>query len=118
MFTISKIFRFEAAHSLPHLPASHPCHRKHGHGYVATFYLRAETLDRNGMVEDYRDLDDVKRIIDDTLDHRDLDEVFEPLFTTAENIARRLFDVVIKSHPSLVAVRVSETPGTSAEYRP
>ncbi|MCG5530849.1 6-carboxytetrahydropterin synthase [Halorhodospira halochloris] len=26
-------FRFEAAHQLPNVPPSHPCHRMHGHGY-------------------------------------------------------------------------------------
>jgi len=37
---------------------------------------------------------------------------------TAENLARMLYGVARELSPFIVAVRVSETPRTWAEYRP
>ena len=31
--TLSKIFHFEAAHTLPNVPPDHQCARMHGHSY-------------------------------------------------------------------------------------
>jgi 6-pyruvoyltetrahydropterin/6-carboxytetrahydropterin synthase len=38
--------------------------------------------------------------------------------STAENIARYLYEFAEGLWPEVVAVRVSETPGAWAEYRP
>jgi 6-pyruvoyltetrahydropterin/6-carboxytetrahydropterin synthase len=72
MHTITKRFTFDAAHSLPQLPDGHKCKRVHGHTYTVVVTLQSANLNRYGFVEDYGDLDDIKRWIDGTLDHRDL----------------------------------------------
>lgn len=115
-FEIAKRFAFDAAHSLPHLPRGHKCRRPHGHTYVVTVYLGAEDLDERGFVEDYAELDDVKHFIDRDLDHRDLNQIL-PAPTTAECIARYLFDCFKSTHPLLTRVDVAETPNTVASYR-
>ncbi|HWS35801.1 MAG TPA: 6-carboxytetrahydropterin synthase [Actinoplanes sp.] len=119
MFTISKEFSFSASHVLAGLPAEHPCGRTHGHNYVVTVELVAEgELDAVGFVRDYRALDPVKKWIDETVDHRHLNDVMDGVNPTAESISRWVFERWQKDLPELTAVRVSETPKTWAEYRP
>jgi 6-pyruvoyltetrahydropterin/6-carboxytetrahydropterin synthase len=118
MYTITKEFHFSASHQLCNLPGDHPCARLHGHNYIAEVELRAEELDENGFVLDYRALDPLKRWIDDTLDHRHLNEVFGHDGVTSEVLAREIFDWAHARWAQVSAVRVSETPKTWAEYRP
>lgn len=116
MFEIRKQFTFSAAHQLDHLPKDHPCSRIHGHNYIVEIVLQAETLNGDGFVIDYGDLAPLQRHIDQLFDHRCLNEWF-PSYPTAENIAQYLFAWCHATWPQTVAVRVSETPKTWAEYR-
>ncbi|MEN9919188.1 MAG: 6-carboxytetrahydropterin synthase QueD [Bacteroidota bacterium] len=115
MYKISKQFSFSASHVLDGLPTEHPCSRLHGHNYVLTVFLKSETLDEKGFVKDYRELSVIKDYIDNKLDHRHLNDVFD-INPTAENIAKELFTAFEKIIPQLYAVEVSETPKTSARY--
>ncbi len=117
MYRISKEFHFSASHRLSHLPADHQCARLHGHNYVVVVELAAADLDTNGFVRDYHELKPLKDHIDENFDHRHLDDVLE-VHSTAENLARYFFDWCKARWPETVAVRVSETPKTWAEYRP
>ncbi|MDR1881577.1 MAG: 6-carboxytetrahydropterin synthase QueD [Prevotella sp.] len=115
MYKINKQFSFSASHILEGLPFEHPCSRLHGHNYTITLHLRALKLDDTGFIKDYRSLDNVKRYIDETLDHRHLNDIF-PFNPTAENMAKYLYDAFKKDIPELYAVEVSETPKTNAIY--
>lgn len=115
MYKISKQFAFSASHILEGLPQEHPCSRLHGHNYLITLHLRADLLNDVGFVKDYRDLDNVKKYIDNTLDHRHLNDII-PFNPTAENIAKHLYDIFKTEIPELYAVEVSETPKTTAIY--
>lgn len=117
MFRISKEFHFSASHQLDHLAEDHPCARLHGHNYIAVVELAAKELNADGFVRDYHDLAALKGYIDDTLDHRHLNNVLN-VHTTAENLARHLYDWCAARWPEVSAVKVSETPKTWAEYRP
>ena len=112
MYRIAKQFAFSASHRLD-LGVGHPCSRLHGHNYTVEIVLAAEELGQD-MVLDYGELRAFKQIVDG-LDHMHLNDVLlcEP---TAENIARWLFDKAVALWPEVVAVRVSETPKTWAEY--
>ncbi len=118
MYKISKQFSFSAAHMLHGLPEGHPCSRMHGHNYVVTVHLRSEKLNDTGFVKDYNELRVVKDYIDKQLDHRNLNDIMSPLNSSAENLAKMLFDVFKPEIPELYAVEVSETPKTSAIYEP
>ncbi|WP_116472835.1 6-carboxytetrahydropterin synthase QueD [Zobellella maritima] len=118
MFTIRKEFHFSASHQLKQMPAHHPCSRLHGHNYVVEIELKSETLDQYGFVRDYLELKAFKDYIDDHLDHRHLNEVLGDECTTAERLARHLFEWAHGHWPEVSAVSVSETPKTWAEYRP
>lgn len=57
--------------------------------------------------------------MDDTLDHRHLNEAMGGgISPSAENLAVWIFDLWVERLPELTAVKVSETPKTWAEYRP
>jgi len=114
-YRIKKDFNFSASHQLFGLPDDHPCSRLHGHNYVVSLELSSQKLNEIGFIEDYRNLDSIKRWIDDNLDHRHLNEVFA-CNPTAENIAQKLFDIFKKDFPQITTVMISETPKTWACY--
>ena len=118
MYSISKQFHFSASHQLLNLPESHPCARLHGHNYIVEVVLESETLNEYGFVRDYNDLDALKNFIDDQLDHRHLNEVLGDNNTTAENLARYIYDWAKPQWQEVTAIRVSETPKTWATYQP
>lgn len=115
MYKISKQFAFSASHILLGLPDEHPCSRLHGHNYVVVVHLKGKELNDVGFIKDYRELNNVKEYIDNTLDHRHLNDVL-PFNPTAENMAKYLYDTFKKDIPELYAVEVCETPKTSAIY--
>ena len=117
MYTISKQFHFSASHIIEGLPDHHPCSRLHGHNYVVELKLMSDTLNEYGFVVDYNALSDFKDIIDNELDHRHLNDIIQGP-TTAEFIAKFLYERAKNIWPEVSAVCVSETPKTWAEYKP
>lgn len=115
MFKISKEFHFSASHRLDHLPEEHPCHRLHGHNYIIIIELYSPTLNKIGFVKDYRELDFIKKWIDDNLDHRHLNDIF-PVAPTAEYMAEYLYKQFKNILPELYSIGVKETEKTIAVY--
>lgn len=128
IYTITKEFRFEAAHFLKGLPEGHQCARLHGHSYRVVVELGADELNDRGFVYDYGDLRPFGAYLDVTFDHQLLNEVLEtetgkPVQSSAENLARYFYNWITSNALNwteghlLRAVRVSETAKTWAEYR-
>jgi 6-pyruvoyltetrahydropterin/6-carboxytetrahydropterin synthase len=117
MITIKKEYHFSSAHQLRGLPDAHPCSRLHGHNYVLTVYL-CGMPNEIGFVQDYRELDKIKKYVDDILDHRNLNDIFPDINTTVENMCVRLYDIFKTDYPLLSAVELSETPKTNCRYEP
>jgi 6-pyruvoyltetrahydropterin/6-carboxytetrahydropterin synthase len=115
MYRITKEFAFCASHHLEGLPDTHPCSRDHGHNYLIKVELSDTKLNETGFVIDYRKLDSIKQLIDETLDHRNLNDVLV-CNPTAENIAKELFKTFKGRFPQLTAIEVSETPKTNCRY--
>ena len=118
MYIIAKEYHFSASHQLLHLPDAHPCARMHGHNYLVEVELQSEHLNADGFVRDYRELDALKIYIDETFDHRHLNDVLGDDKVTAEHLARHFYDWCKAKWPEVTSVRVKETPRTVAEYRP
>jgi 6-pyruvoyltetrahydropterin/6-carboxytetrahydropterin synthase len=116
MNTISKEFHFSASHLLAGLPKEHPCARLHGHNYVLTMYFRGKP-NEVGFVIDYRDLEPVKKYVDEKLDHRHLNSVFR-CNPTVENMSEAIYWMFKEQFPQLSAVGLSETPKTRCIYEP
>lgn len=128
MYTISKEFHFSASHILYGLADGHPCGRMHGHNYVIVVELQSQSLNKTGFVKDYRELDPIKKFIDEELDHKHLNDIPDPFKSSfplfpgnpsAENMARALFNVfqfIMPDDVKISAVTVKETPKTAARY--
>jgi len=114
-YQISKIFNFSASHILNGLYENHPCSRLHGHNYAIRFWFGSDELNETGFVIDYKELDEIKNYINNSLDHRHLNDIFD-FNPTSENIAKFLFDNFKQKYSQLVRVEVSETPFTNAFY--
>jgi len=117
MFRISKEFHFSASHRLSHLPPDHQCYRLHGHNYIVVVELASAVLNADAFVRDYHELKTLKTYIDDSFDHRHLDDILD-VPSTAENLAKHFYDWCKARWPETASVKVSETPKTWAEYRP
>jgi 6-pyruvoyltetrahydropterin/6-carboxytetrahydropterin synthase len=120
VYRISKKWTFDAAHHLDGLPDGHKCARVHGHTWTVEVVLAAATLTGPGFVTDFGDLAPLGRYLAETLDHRDLNEVLD-VAPTSEHLARHVAQWFLEHvQPNvagrLVAVRVSETPTSAAEY--
>jgi 6-pyruvoyltetrahydropterin/6-carboxytetrahydropterin synthase len=112
-FSITKDFRFEAAHRLESLGPRHKCARLHGHTYHVELRLTADELTGPGFVTDFGDLAPFGRFLEENLDHQFLNEVL-PCEPTSELLARYLAEwFVANLAPEipgrLTAVCVSET---------
>jgi 6-pyruvoyltetrahydropterin/6-carboxytetrahydropterin synthase len=114
-YEITKSFRFEAAHSLPHLPADHQCRRLHGHSYEIIVGVSGPVV--NEWVQDYADISAVVRPVVAALDHRNLNDIL-PCATTAENLALWLWSQIAPGLPLLSRIEVRETPTSNVILRP
>lgn len=119
MLVISKNFKFEAAHQLIHHDGI--CQRLHGHSYHFKLEVRGAMKTfgpKRNMVLDYSDLSIAGKEIENQLDHRFLNEIFNEEMPTAEYISEWIFLQVSKTVPDLWAVEVSETESTSCRFCP
>lgn len=134
MYQIAKRFEFSAAHRILGLPTGHKCSRLHGHNFLVEVVVEATELDARGFAGvDYGEFGDFKRVVE-SWDHRTILRAHDPIADylvqhekeslilvdwqpTSENIARHLYRVAIECvSPNVVAVRVSETSNTWADF--
>lgn len=107
MYYVSKRLEISASHHL-RLSYESKCTRPHGHNWILTVHCRARELNADGMVEDFTT---IKRMVQERLDHTDLNEVL-PFNPTAENIARWVVDSI----PTCFRCDVCESEGNTASY--
>lgn len=84
------------------------CSNIHGHNWIITVYCKAETLNADGMIIDFKH---IKELIHDKLDHGFLNEIL-PFNPTAENMARW----VVEQIPQCYKATVQESEGNIAAY--
>lgn len=119
MWTLTKTFRFEAAHKLPLHDGK--CARLHGHSWVGEVEVRGHQLHRGGaeagMVIDYGTIAGILRpIVDGYLDHFYLNDKLPLDNPTSEEVARWVYDRVKPYLPELVAVTIHETCTARCRY--
>jgi len=108
MYYISKVLEISGAHRLE-LPYESKCCSLHGHNWIVTVYCKAKELDENGMVCDFTI---VKKLVQDKLDHKIINDVIPNINPTAENMARWICDQI----PNCYKVSVQESSGNIATY--
>ena len=121
MTTVTKIFKFEACHNLPHYEGA--CHNLHGHSYKleVTVGGTVETSTDNpkcGMIVDFKDLKKiVNEVAVDKYDHSYLNDYFPN--PTAEVMVKQIATDIISRLPRnvyLVSCKLWETDTSYAEY--
>ncbi|MGK7933804.1 MAG: 6-carboxytetrahydropterin synthase QueD [Microcystaceae cyanobacterium] len=117
---ISKQFRFEAAHQLPHHDGK--CRRLHGHSWVGKVYVKGNELQqagsKQGMLMDYGEIKQyLKPLLDKFLDHHYLNETTGLENPTSEALARWIYDYLEEiGLPGLYAVEIQETCTSACFY--
>lgn len=109
MYYVRKAFEVSAAHQLK-LPYESKCQNLHGHNYIITVYCSCldSQLTDYGMVIDFTD---IKKLIQDKLDHKNLNDVFS-FNPTAENMAKWIVDTL----PFCYRAEVEESKDNWAAY--
>lgn len=114
--TLSKTFRFEAAHYLPTFPEGHKCRRMHGHSFRVDVVVRGEVPEQAGYLLDYGEITAAIEPIRQRLDHYLLNDIEGLANPTAENLARWIHQQLRPALPMLHLVRVHETCTSTCEY--
>lgn len=131
MITISKQYSFDAAHQLYDHNESEEwnqntfgkCAQLHGHTYNLEVEVTGNVSEDTGMVLNYFDLDEIVKPIVESLDHKNLNDVFSGL-TTAERmvaeIATQIRKAILAKFPDiwieLTKITLQETPKTKAVW--
>lgn len=117
--------RFRAGHRLLH-PYVGKCNNPHGEGYTLICILEKNELDDKGLVLDFGEVKkSIQALVDNKFDHAymynkkdDLGKIFKSkgfkVFEmegnpTAENMAKMIFEYIVKIFPSLIKVGVVES---------
>ncbi|NLH98452.1 MAG: 6-carboxytetrahydropterin synthase QueD [Chthonomonadales bacterium] len=111
MYTLIVKTTFEASHSIPGHEGK--CARLHGHTYRVEAEFSGDELDRIGMLRDFSEL---RRALEEIVpDHTHLNDVLD-VPTTAEHVARWIFDELAARELPVTAVAVWETDRYGCRY--
>ena len=136
MITVTKTVKFDAAHVLTNHQGL--CKNLHGHTYRVDISVSQREGEDSDMVIDFKDLKSIaEAVICDRFDHafiynttspgeceiaavvekNSMRTVAIPFRSTAENLAKYFFELLIARIPNITSVKVWETAMSSAEYR-
>lgn len=107
MYYVTKRMEIAGCHHL-NLSYESKCENLHGHNWIVTVFCKAENLNSDGMVIDFKH---VKNKIHGFLDHENFNELL-PFNPTAENIAKWIVEQI----PMCYKAIVQESEGNTAIY--
>ena len=113
---IFKIFSIEAAHLLPHLPATHKCRRLHGHSFRVEIHATGVVTAKEAWVMDFADVGRAFAPLYDQLDHHYLNEVPGLENPTSENLAKWIWTRLKPTLPQLSKIVIRETCTSGCVY--
>lgn len=106
MWELSKLFWFEAAHTLERAIDAEPSRRIHGHSYRAEVTVRGMIDPATGMVMDMAHFERALEEAREGLDHRYLDDIDDLGPPTMENLSAWIWRKMAPVAPGLVKVTV------------
>jgi 6-pyruvoyltetrahydropterin/6-carboxytetrahydropterin synthase len=116
MLTVTRRFKFDAAHYLPDYLG--PCGRLHGHTWYVDVEVEGTRDPETGLLIDFRDLKEAAKTTIDLFDHNNLNDLItEP--PTAENLAVLIAERLVGRIPGngrIKSVTVWESPDCCAKY--
>lgn len=121
MYEVKILTHFSASHHLREYEG--PCENKHGHNWKVEVTYESLTLDKLGIVIDFKVLKKKVKIVLEELDHCDLNELsaFARVNPSSENIAAYIYkklshDAELNAKAKIKAVSVWETDNARATY--
>ena len=103
--SITRRYRFAAAHFLPKVPDGHKCKRMHGHNYELEVTI-IDDVSQSGFIIDFWDLDKIISQLIELVDHRTLNDIDGLENPTAELIAEWFVSKIMTHWPELGLNRV------------
>lgn len=121
MYELTVKAHFDAAHSLRDYPGE--CRNLHGHTWDVEATVMGVDLDEIEIVYDFKQLKEDLAAVLKPYDHAHLNDVepFDTLSPTAENLARVIYERLVKTVGPQVKVKeiaVWESPVARIVYRP
>ncbi len=121
MFKAKVVDSFSAAHRLRGYRGD--CERLHGHNYRVEVVVSSPSLDKQGIVMDFRELKSLLKGVLHEFDHQYLNDLapFAEQNPSAENIAKHLFEALsplIREPVRLSEVTVWENDASCVSYAP
>ena len=118
MISITKEFRFDAAHYLPTAPAGHANSRMHGHSFAVAVTLEGVPDALSGQIRDFAAIDAAVADVRERLDHHVLNEVEGLSLPTLERLSAWIFSALSPKLPELVSVTVRrDSLGEACTFR-
>jgi 6-pyruvoyltetrahydropterin/6-carboxytetrahydropterin synthase len=118
MLSITKEFKFDAAHYLPTAEKAHPNARLHGHSFSVALTLEGAADPTTGFIRSFAEIDAAVAPLRARLDHHLLNEVKGLELPTLERLAAFIFDELKSGLPELAAVTVRrDSVGEQATWR-
>jgi len=118
VISITKEFRFDAAHYLPTAPKGHPNARMHGHSFVVEVTLEGTPDPVKGWIRSFGEVDAAVADLRGRLDHHLLNEIPGLELPTLERLSRFIFDELKGALPEIASVTVRrDSLGESCTYR-
>jgi 6-pyruvoyltetrahydropterin/6-carboxytetrahydropterin synthase len=115
--SLTKTFRFEAAHDLPTFGEGHKCRRLHGHSFRFDVVVEGEVDPAKGYLIDYGEIKKVAEPLVKRLDHYYLNDIEGLENPTSEVLAKWIYDRLKPALPLLAAIVVHETCTSTCAYR-
>ena len=112
MYKVRIKSHFSSAHNLREYQGA--CERLHGHNWKVEAYLKSKTLDKLGMVEDFKMFKKHLNVIMDELDHEYINEL--EYFKTSEddniltNVFKTKFFIFKKSASLIILIALVKLP--------
>lgn len=116
MFEIKVESHFSAAHHL--LNYDGECENQHGHNWKVEVYVQGDTLDKSGILIDFKVLKkEVNKVLDE-LDHTDINtlESLKGLSPSSENLSKYIYTKLKQTIHNVKKVSVWETENSCASY--
>lgn len=116
IMTIYKIFRFDAAHYLPNVPADHKCGRMHGHTYTLKVSVSGKPSIHTGWIMDFSELKGIVKPWVTLLDHHVLNDIEGLENPTAEILCLWLWKNLKPAMRGLSRIEINETQDSGVVY--
>ena len=114
---LTKDFQFEAAQTLPKVPADHKCGRMHGHSFKVEISVEGVVNPETGWVYAHAVISRAMKPLVADLDHSYLNDIPGLENPTIENMAAWFWQKLTPLCPGLCEIVIHETPSARCVYR-